>query len=97
MREFSGPVSVVLALAIVSSLVVVDRSVSRTLERQAKQQPGTDTCEDIGHYLTRIYQRSGIEYEKPHPGHKSNGKGISTTGNTQQNCQAPSRRPGETM
>ena len=102
MREDSGragTLSVVLALAIVCTLVTIDRVViARTPEAQA-QQPGNEAlqCEDSGHSLTRIEHRGSIVYEKPNPGRTANKGGIPVTGQTQQNCQAPSRRRGGTM
>ena len=102
MRETSGParaLSLVLALGIVCALVTVDRVViARTPEKRATQL-GIDSlqCEDMGHYLTRIYRRGSIVFEKPNPGRTANKGGIPVSGQAQQNCQAPSRRHSGTM
>jgi hypothetical protein len=102
MREASGragALSVVLALAIVCTLVTVDRVViARTAEVRAKQ-PGNVSlqCEDSGHSLTKIEHRRSIVYEKQNPGHIDSKAGIPVAGQAQQNCQAPNRRRGGTM
>lgn len=99
MRQAYGGVSVVLALAIVCVLVTIDRLVLAGTAENRPRQPGIESfqCEDVGHYLTRIYRRSGIVYEKPNPGRTITKGKIPVTGRPQQNCQATSRRPGETM
>jgi hypothetical protein len=99
MREFSGPVSVILALAIVCTLVTIDRVViARTPGQQAKQ-PAIETiqCDDTGHYLTRIYRRGEIVHEKPNPGRtaKAGGTAGGAAGigpAVQQGCEAPGGR-----
>jgi hypothetical protein len=94
MREFSGAVSVVLALAIVCTLVTIDRVVmARTPEQEAKQ-PGMETiqCDDTGHYLTRLYHHGDIVYEKPNPGRNAEAGGAPAIGQAAQpGCQAPGR------
>ena len=96
---FSGPASVILALAIVCSLVTVDRVVLARTQEKPEKQPGIETiqCDDTGHYLTRLYRRGEIVYEKPNPGLVATAGGASGNGQAaQQGCQpsggrAPSR------